>query len=143
MPEQRIKGQEVEILVVEGGSPVSTVQNITNFEMTNILELLTEGYLNETTDRRDEIYRGFRGSFALHFSNRDVIDLIRRIVNRARRRTAGLIVNIKATLQFPNGQRVRVVLKDCFFGEVPMSFGSRSDYGTISMTFEGSDWSLI
>lgn len=143
MSDQRIKGQEVEILIVEGGSPISTISDIRNFEMANILELLTEGYLNETTDRRDEKYNGYRGSFELHFENRDIIDFVRRIVDRARRRTAGLIINIKATLQFPNGQRVRIILKDCFFGEIPMSFGSRSDYGTVNMTFEGSDYAII
>jgi hypothetical protein len=141
--DQRIKGQEVSITVVEGGSPLQTINDIRSFSVAGMLETQTEGYLGETTDRRDEIYRGFRGDIELHFENRDVLDLIRRIIDRARRREPGIVINIKATLVFPNGQRVRVLMKDVFFGEIPIAFGDRSAYGTVSMSFEGNDFSVI
>ncbi len=143
MAEQRIKGQEVEIRITEGGALLETLTDIQNFEMAGILEVITENYLGETSDRKDEIYRGYRGSMSLHFSNRTVLDLMRRIIDRARRRVAGVVINIKATLQFPAGDRVSVVLEDCFFGEIPLSFGSRSDYGSVSLTFEGTDFDVI
>jgi len=143
MAEQRIKGQEVEVIIVEGGQPLNTIRDVRSFDISAQLEILSEGYLGETTDRRDEIYRGFSGSMELNFENPDILDFTRRIVDRARRREPGLVINVKATLQFPSGKRTRVLLKDVFFGEVPMSFGSRSDYGTVSLSFEGSDYSVL
>lgn len=143
MPDQRIKGQEVELVIVEDNEPLTTISDIRSASITGSLEVLTEGYLGETTDRRDDIYRGFSGDLEVHFENRDILDFARRLIDRARRREPGVTINIKMTLQFPNGQRVRVVLKDVFFGEIPIGFPSRSDYGTVSLSFEGSDFSVI
>lgn len=143
MSEQRIKGQEVEIRIVRGGEELTSITDIRSFEMAAQLELLSEGYLGETTDRKDEIYRGFRGSMELHFENGEILELMRSIIDRARRREAGLQINIRATLNFPNGDTQGILLRDCFFGEIPMSFVTRSDYGSVSLSFEGSDYSLL
>lgn len=140
---ERIKGQEVELILVEDNVPLSTIQDIRSFEMAAQLEILKEGYLGETTDRRDSVYRGYRGRMELHFESRDVIDFMRRLIDKARRRVPGSRINCKVTLVFPDGDRLRVVLKGLAFGEIPMAFGSRSDYGTISLDFEGEDFNLI
>lgn len=143
MSTQRIKGQEVEVLLIDGGEPRDTITDVRSFEFAAQLELLREGYLGETTDRRDEIYRGFRGKIEFHFENRDILSFTRSVIERARRRTPGVRINIKATLNFPNGDRPRILLRDCFFGEIPMSFASRSDYGSVSLDFEGEDYQVI
>ncbi len=143
MADQRIKGQEVEIILIEENVPLTTISNVKSFEMAAQLEILKEGYLGETTDRRDSVYRGFRGKMEVHFDNRDVLDLIRRLIDKARRRTPGARVNCKVTFVFPSGGRVRLVLKDLAFGEVPIGFGGRTDYGTISLDFEGEDYNQI
>jgi hypothetical protein len=140
---QRIKGQEVELLLVEDNAPLTTINDIRSFEIAAQLEILREGYLGETTDRRDSVYRGLRGRMELHFENRDVLDLIRRLIDKARRRTPGTRINAKATFVFPGGDRVRLIFKDLSFGEVPIAFGSRADYGTISLDFEGEDYNQI
>lgn len=131
------------MLFVEGNAPLSTVTDIKSFEFTAQLEIIKEGYLGETTDRRDSVYRGYSGKVEVNFENRDVIDLSRRIIDKARRRTPGARVNLKATLNFPDADKVRVILKDLEFGAIPMNFGSRTDYGTISLDFEGADYSII
>ncbi len=140
---QRLKGQEVELMLVEDNVPLTTIADVRSFEITAQLEILREGYLGETTDRRDTVYRGFHGRMELHFENRDVLDFIRRIIDKARRRTPGTRVNAKATFVFPGGDRVRLVFKDLAFGEVPIGFGSRTDFGTISLDFEGEDYNQI
>jgi len=141
--DQRIKGQEVEVLLVVNGKVQSTITDVRSFEVAAQLEILREGYLGETVDRRDEIYRGVRGRMELHYENKDIFDLIQTFVNRARRAEPGTKVNIKATLNFPNGQRPRVLIQDAYFGEVPLSFGSRSDYGTMSLEFESSNFKAL
>ena len=143
MAEQRIKGKEVEVRIERGGEELTSITDVRSFEMAAQLEILSEGYLGETTDRKDEIYRGYRGSMELNFENGEILDLMRTVVDRARRREAGLQVNIRATLNFPSGENKIILLMDCFFGEIPLSFGSRGDYGTVSLTFEGSDFRLL
>jgi hypothetical protein len=139
----RIKGQDVEIMIVADNVAQSTITDIRSFEVESQMEILREGYLGETTQRRDDIFNGVRGKMELHFENKDVFDLIQTITDRARRRTPGTIVNIKATLRFPNGQRPRVLIPNVFFGPIPMNFGSRSDYGTVTLDFESSDVTVI
>jgi len=143
MSNPRIKGQEVELIFVEDNQPLPTMVDVRSFEMSAQLEILKEGYLGETTDRRDSVYRGFRGRMEVHMENPQVLQFTRRLIDKARRRTPGARVNCKATLNFPGGTRQRVLLKDLSFGEVPLSFGSRTDYGTISLDFEGEDYQLI
>jgi len=143
MADQRVKGQEVEVLLIVKGEPKDTIKDIRSFEMEAQMEILKEGYLGETTDRRDDVYRGVRGRMELHFENQDILALFRQIVTRARRREAGTKINIKATLNFPNGDRPIIILQDVYFGAMPMNFGGRAEYGTSSLEFEASDFSVI
>lgn len=143
MSSARIKGQEVQIILVENNVPLLAAFDIRSFEVAAQLEILREGYLGETTDRRDSVYRGFRGRMDVHFESRVPLDLMRRIVDKARRRTPGSRINLKATMQFPSGDRPRMLFKDLEFGEIPLGFGSRADFGTIGLEFEGEDYAVI
>lgn len=140
---QRIKGQETEAIIVLNGTPQDTITDIRSHEFAFQLEILREGYLGETTDRRDSIFRGIRGRMELHIENEDIFDLIKALVDKARRREAGTKVNIKTTLNFPNGDRPRVLIPNVEFGEVPINFGSRSDYGTVTLEYEASEAQVI
>ncbi len=135
---QRIKGQEVEVLVLLNGEPVKSITAIQSFSVEHQLEVTAEGYLGETSNRRDDVYNGVSGSIALHLDDPDVFAVVQSIVDRAQRRVAGAQVNIKAALQFPNGKLKRVLVEDCFFGSIPMEFGSRTDFGTMSLDFESA-----
>ncbi len=143
MASPRIKGQEVEIITIAGGVPQSTITTVRDFEMTFQTEVLREGYLNETTDRRDTIFRGIKGKFMLHLENSDIFNLIQVIIDTARRRTPGVQINIKATLRFPNGDRPRIVIPAAEFGELPLNVGSRSDYVSQTIDFEASEAQVI
>jgi hypothetical protein len=135
---QRVKGQETVVTIVANGAPQTTIADVRSTEVAFKLELLQEGYLGETTDRYDDIFKGMRGKIDLHFENQDVFTLFSLIVNRARRREPGNLINIQTTLNMPNGQRPRINIPNVFFGEIPIGFASRSDYGTIGLEF-GAD----
>lgn len=135
---QRIKGQEVQISVIVNNVIQASITDIKNFEVTPKLEMLEEQYLGQTTDQYDEIYKGVKGSMEINFDSQDVFKLIQSVIDRAQRRTPGTVINIKATLQFPNGDRPRVSINNAFFGDFPVKFGSRSDYGTIGIDFQSS-----
>ncbi len=143
MSEQRIKGQEVEVLLIVDGVVQDTITDVRSFEVAAKLEVKEEGYLGEKTNRYDEIFNGMRGRLELHFENRDVFDLLTSIIDRAKRRTPGTQINIKATLNFPNGDRPRVLVANAFFGEVPFNFATRGDYGTVGLDFQAEDVQVI
>lgn len=140
---QRIKGQEVEILLVVNGEPQAALFDIRSFELAFQNEILTEGYIGETTDRRDSIFKGVSGRFEAHVETEQFLAFYTAVTNKARRRTPGTQINIKVTLNFPNGDRPRILIPDVEFGELPLNFGSRSDYGTVSINFESSEASVL
>lgn len=136
---QRIKGQDVSVILTVNGVPQATLADVRSFEVSSQLEILREGYLGETTDRRDDIFRGVKGKIEFHFETPDIFTLTQTLIQRARQRSPGVKVNVKATLQFPNGTQKLVMVPDVYFGEIPVNFGSRSDYGMATLDFEASD----
>jgi hypothetical protein len=136
---QRVKGQEVEVLLVVDGVPKTTITAVRSFTGTAMLELLEEGYLGETSDRFDELFKGAEGKIELHMDSPDALDLLVQIINRAKRRTPGTQVNVKATLNFPSGLRRRVLMQDAFFSNAPLAFGGRQQYGELTFDWKCSD----
>lgn len=143
MSDQRIKGQEVEVLLLVDGKVQDTITDVRSFEVAAKLEIKEEGYLGEKTNRYDEIFNGVRGRVEFHFENADVFKLLKSIIDRAKRRTPGTQINVKATLNFPNGERPRVVISNVFFGEIPINFAGRGDYGTLGLEFQAEDLAVL
>jgi len=139
----RIKGQESSVTVIIDGVSQETITSIRSHEFAFQLELLREGYLGETTDRKDSIFRGIRGRFEMHLESAGVFNFVQQAINKARRRTPGVRINIKTTLNFPNGQRVRVMIPNAEFGEIPFNTGSRSDYITVTVEYEAQEAQVI
>lgn len=140
---QRAKGQEVEIVTLVNGEPRDNLTFARSIEFAFKTEQLQEGYLGETTDRYDSIFRGVRGRVEFHFNDSAPFALVNDLVNKARRREAGTRVNIKSTVNFPSGRRARVFFRDVEFGELPFNFGSRSDYGTFQIEWGCSDAQVL
>jgi hypothetical protein len=136
---QRVKGQSVSVVVLQDGAPLEEISFGRSIEMNFRTELLQEGYLGETTDRYDTIYRGIGGRIEFHFDSAEVFNLITSIIDKARRRDPGVRFNIKFTVSFPAGGKVRVIAKDAEFGELPIAFGSRADYGTFNLEYGASE----
>jgi hypothetical protein len=141
--DQRIKGQEVSLLLVVNGAVQQTITDFRSFELTLKFDRLQEGYLGETTDRYDEIFKGVRVAAELHYENSDVFNLVTSVLNRARRRTPGTVINAKGAFNFPNGQRVRAVVQNIFFGDMPFNFPTRQDYGTLKLDGEAAGVSFL
>lgn len=143
MASPRLKGQEVEAMLIVDGQVKDTITDIRSFEVAAKLEQKEEGYLGEKTNRYDEIFNGVRGRMELHYENGDVFAFMQQVIDRAKRRTPGTQVNIKASLNYPSGERKRVLLRDVYFGEMPFNFSSRSDFGTLSLDFQCEDINVI
>jgi len=139
MSGNRIKGQEVDVLMMDNGQMVGSLTAIKSFDFKFQLELMSEGYLGERTERKDSIFKGVSCSMEVHHDDRQALALFVRIVEKAKRRVPGSTINIKATLNYPDGTRARIFIPDVEFGEIPVNFGSRSDYGTTSLDMEASE----
>lgn len=140
---QRIKGQEVEIVLLVNGTPRDNLTTARSIEIRFKTEILQESYLGETSDRYDTIFRGVAGNIEFNFDNPEVFNIIRSVISKARRRTPGDQINIKAVLKFPNGQRVRIVIRDVEFGEMPVTFGSRADYGVFRIEYAATEAQIL
>ncbi len=140
---QRIKGQEIEIVMTVDGAPQENLTNARSLEFAFKTELIQEGYIGETTDQYDTIFKGISGRIEFHMSNPEAFNIVARILEKARSRQPGTRFNVKVTLNFPNGARVRVIIPDVEFGELPFAFGSRADYGTFNIEFGASEAQVL
>lgn len=143
---QRIRGEQVEVLIISARTPESGVTDVRSLEFTFKMEIKEEGYLGETTMRHDEIFNGISGKIDIHFEDEGVFTMIQKILDKAQRRNieaAQVKFNVKATLNFPNGDTPRVIFPDVHWGEIPVNFGSRADYGMISLPFACDNCKVI
>jgi hypothetical protein len=139
----RIRGQETSTLFVVNNVPILTVADIKSFEMTWMFDVQKEGYLGETTERKDMIFSGISGSLDYHFEQGDIAKIIvGAALDRATRRVPGTQINIKTTLRFGDGTLLRVTIPQANFGAIPMKFQDRKAYGTFTFPFEASGASL-
>ena len=132
----RILGQDSVVTIVQDNQPVAAIDSIKSLEITLQTEILKEQFLGETTDRRDEIFRGVAGKMEAQLSSDALLQLANAIVQRAQNRQSGTRINIKTTFQFPNGDRAMYVLPDVKFGNIPISNKGRTEYVEVSLEFE-------
>ena len=133
---QRIKGQEVVLSFVspEGSADVG---DVSSFEAELQMEILREGYLGETVDRRDDIYRGVSGRAELHLENQAYLSFTQLVQDRAERRSpAAGVFNATASFAFPNGQRPRLTFENIFFDAMPIRVSDRGSYVTVTIAWE-------
>lgn len=140
---QRIKGQEVEVLLVVDGEVQSTLTDIQSFDLNLEFESSEEGYLGEKANRYDEVYKGVSGSIEMHNSSPDTFVFFEKIKDRAQRKSPGTVVNVKASLAYPSGVRRRVIVQDVFFDPMGISFGGRTEFGTTKLDFKSSEFRTL
>jgi hypothetical protein len=143
MARTRVKGSDVTIVVTgpTGSEPISAVKS---FEATAEIEIVSDGYLGEQTERKDSNFKGFKGSMEVDPSSADYFRFMKSVVDRAKRRTNPIPnFSVLCTLAFPDGRRPRVQLNEVEFGDVPIKVGGKSEFATSSIDFEASDGLII
>lgn len=134
---QRIKGQEVALSFVTPTGSAEGLEDVLSFEWELQMEILKEGYLNETTDRRDDIFRGASGRMEMHMEQQAFFTFQQAIQDRAERRTAAAgVFNATASFAFPNGQRPRITFENIFFDAQQMRTADRGSYVTVTIPWE-------
>ena len=139
----RIKGQDTQVALVLNSVVQATLTDIKSLEFTFKTELLEEAYLGSQSDDYDEIFKGLHGMIDMHLETQDVFTFVQAIVARAQRQSPGTVINVKTTMNFPNGQKPRVMLPNVFIGPQPFSTGSRSDYTSYKLEFACSGVKIL
>lgn len=137
---QRVKGQEVSVLITRATELEDTLTDVTDFECEPKLEIKEQGYLGEKTNRHDMIFNGGKGSFTLHLHTDAWFAFLQSIIDKAQRITPDVVFNITAVLEFPNGDTPSVLLSDVHFGATPMDVKSRGDYVSVKLEFACDNW---
>ena len=139
MTAQRIKGQEVSILIVANTELQHTLTDVQNFNIEVELELISKGYLGEKTERKDFRLKGIKFDGELHIHSQDVLSFVQKVVAKANRTQPGLIFNITGVFSFPNGDTPELLLNDVAWGAIPFKIGSQGDYVQLKLQGECSD----
>lgn len=135
----RLKGQETAVSFVSADGTETSVADVKSFDLQYDREILSEGYLGQTTEQKDDILKGVSGKLEFHVKDADVLDLIGRINEKTARRLPGEVFEIVSTLNFPDGRRRRIIVGDAKFGAIPISTPSRDDFVTITFDYAAED----
>lgn len=136
---QRIKGQEVTVIIVRDGNLEAEMTDIMNFEVSDEYEIKVQGFLGETTNRHDYIFNGCKGSMEMQLHSQQWFLLKKAIKDKARRVTPDTEINISATLFFPNGETPSVLMPNVSFGPLPTNVSARGDYVKVKLEFAVDD----
>lgn len=135
MSELRIRGEETTIRIVVDRVIQRTITAIENFTWTPNVDILQKGYLGETGDRLDEIYKSTSFDVGFDPESNEGLILIDTIVTRAQRRVANPpVINITFAAAFPNGQAPTVTILDAKFKDPGLSAGGRDSYVGIKLS---------
>jgi hypothetical protein len=131
------------VSIVVNGEVQAQLTEVKSSEFMVNFKTLEAGYLGEKANRYDEIYDGYSGKIDLDNSSPAIFDFIESVKARAQRQEPGTVINIKTTLNFPTGEKKRIVMQDAFFDAMGIGFGSRDAYGTTSLNFKGTEFRVI
>ena len=143
MPNLRVKGIDTKVMVVVDGVAQLTLNFIRNLEATLKFAKSQEKYLGFTTDLYDETFEGVDGRMGFHYANATAYNLAQSVMDRARRRTPGTVINVKTTVQFPDGSRALLLFADVSFGNIPLAFPGKNEFGTIELDWSCSDGKFV
>lgn len=140
----RLKGQETSIVITSTTNGVEPAFNdIKSFEVQFDREILSEGYLGQTTEKKDDIFNGVSGNLEFHTESADVMAFAQRLNEVSKRRLPGESITIITTLRFPTGGTRRVVISDAKFGNIPIGIGSRKDFVNFKLEFAADDARVV
>ncbi len=139
----RVKGQETSLNLIGVGGVEDSMEDVKSSEIQFDRDILSEGYLGQTTEQKDDIFKGISGKVEFHVSKASFLDLINRIQLVTKRRLPGEQFELVDTYVFPDGQKRRIIVPNVKFGAIPISNASREDFVTVSFDFAADDARII
>jgi hypothetical protein len=136
---QRVKGQETTVIVVANGVVQSTLNDVSNFNAELDFEVISKGYLGQTTNLKDMIFNGAKFDLELNTYTQDWTTLVSVIKALAQRTAPNNVVNITGVMEYPNGDTPSMLFSNCQFGPIPVNFAARNEYVKHKFSGETSD----
>lgn len=143
MSNPRIAGQDTEVTVVVDDTPIANITAVKSFDITWKMSTKTEEYVGETSPRKDDFFEGLSGRIEFDMEGSEALTLVDIIKTRAQNRGISTRISVKTTLQFPDGDRVMINVPNVFFGDIPMNFASRTDYGRMTLSWEAETGRIV
>lgn len=143
MSQPRITGQDTEVFVIVDGEEVLNLTAIKSHSFTYKMKKTEEEYAGETAPRFDNFYMGLEGSIEFDVEGIESLELAQQIVESARNRRSAVRFSVRTTLSFPSGERAIVNIPQCAFGDLPFSFGGRSEYGKNTLSYSASEARVV
>lgn len=140
---ERLKGQESLVRLIKSGSVVEELTDIQSAEFDFDLTLLSEGYLNERSDRKDDIFNGCSGSISMHIESRLYLNFISDIVTRAQRKVTMFKVDLITVLQFTDAESAKILFPDIRFGNFKQQISGRAGYTGLSLDWGSSTFQRL
>lgn len=142
--ELRIRGSETSLRITVGGKIQRTFTAFENFLWTVFSEILQKGYLGETTDRYDTIFKGTGFDFNFDPESADAFLLMQTIADQGARRgsQAGNQINVAFTANFPDGRRPRVVIPDLKIADPSIGASQRDAFVSQKLTGKASSFKI-
>lgn len=135
----RLKGQEVEIRLVQDANVLMTIAAIGSFNDTVDTETKQDGFLGEKVDRFDDVLKGFSLDLEFQVNQAAWIDLQTAIINRATRTVLGTVFNVVRIDFYSNGDSAILTYKDVKFGPQPTSISNRTDFVKVKLSGKCSE----
>lgn len=136
----RIRGDQVQILVVVGNQVSKAFSNIKNFDMTPRGKVTEENYLGQNAPQFDDIFMGVKGGFEIHITGTDYYLFQDIVKKRQQRITPDVQINIAGVFTFPDGTQVKRTIPDVKFGDLPENVGGRDQKISVKLDFQASDF---
>lgn len=139
----RVKGQETTITITGADGTEDSLEDVKSAEFTFERDILSEGYLGQTTQQKDAVFNGVTGKLEVHLSKASVMDFVFRLNEQTRRRLAGEQWEVATSIDFPDGQRRRVIIPDAQFGSIPFNMSGREEFVTLALDFAADDADIL
>lgn len=139
----RVKGEDTSITLVSSTGTEESFGDVKSFDITFERDILSEGYLGQKTEKKDDIFKGVTGKMVVHFEKAEALDTVQRMNNKTQGRLPGEQFEIATTIPFADGQKRRIILSDVAIGSIPIGISSRSDYVEISLDIASDDGAIL
>lgn len=124
------------------------IASFTTFKSINFrydLQAISVGYLGETTERKDDIFKGVSGTLEMDVQDPEYLYFLDFLMKRAQRKLdlASSRVNVTASFNFPSGATPKLLIRGLAFDASELASSGRDAYVGLSLPYQSEEPRLI
>jgi hypothetical protein len=138
--QQRLKGQEIQFRVLQDNTLLDALTATGGVKEEMQLEMKEDGFIGETTDRYDEVFKGWKVDMSnMQVFSADWARFQQAVEQRARRITPGTIFNAVRVDSYSDGSQVIYTYTNLTFGPIPTDAAGRTEFVKVSLSMGCSE----